>query len=188
MKRWLVVLVVLGLTACGESSPSDDAVATTAARTSTTLSATSTTLGGFANTAVSTPESSPPALLADVQLGSHDGFERIVFRFGRFDTTPGHSVAHAAGPFTQDGSGEAVAVAGNGHIAVRLTAAAHNEQGHATYTGPQRIPGRGSVTEVVMLGDFEGVVGWVIGTTSERPFRVFTLADPARLVIDVASP
>lgn len=188
MKRFLVVLAVLGLTACGDSRSPDETVATTAARTSTTVTTTSTTLAAFANTEVSTPDTSPPALLTDVQLGSHDGFERIVFRFGRFDTTPGHAVAHAAGPFTQDGSGEPVAVTGSGHIAVRLTAAAHNEAGQTTYTGPHRIPGHGSVTEVVMLGDFEGVVGWVIGTTAERPFRVFTLADPARLVIDVASP
>ncbi len=196
MKRLLVAVALLAaLAACGSDDDTPDERVTTTTggatpvqTTSTTAAATTTTLKAFGNTAVSSPDTSPPALLTDVQVGAHDGFERIVFRFGKFDTVPGYTVAHASGPFTQDGSGQPVAVAGSGHIAVRLNAAAHSEAGQTTYTGSKRIQGHGSVTEVVMLGDFEGVVSWVIGTTNEKPFRVFTLEDPARVVVDVQSP
>jgi len=190
MKRVLVVIALLGLVACGnDDDGSADTTTTTeaASATSTTGTPTSTTLAAFGNTPVSRPDTSPPSVLTDVRLGSHEGFERVVFQFGKLDVVPGYKVEHASGPFTQDASGADVAVSGGGHIAVRLSAAAHNEAGQTTYVGPKRIPGRGSVTEVVMLGDFEGVVSWVIGTTADRPFRVFSLQNPARVVIDIST-
>jgi len=32
------------------------------------------------------------------------------------------------------------------------------------------------------------MVAWAVGITGERPFNVFELSNPARLVIDVATP
>ena len=48
---------------------------------------------------------------------------------------------------------------------------------------PRRLPGSGSVQEVVKSGDFEGVVTWVIGLDQERPFA--TKASDSQLVVDI---
>jgi hypothetical protein len=56
-----------------------------------------------------------------------------------------------------------------------------------TYFGPETIDvGAGSVDQVVFVEDFEASMEWVIGLTGEKPFDVFTLEDPTRLVIDIA--
>jgi hypothetical protein len=34
--------------------------------------------------------------------------------------------------------------------------------------------------------DFEAVFEWIVGLDDTRPFAVSTLADPARLVIDIS--
>jgi hypothetical protein len=43
------------------------------------------------------------------------------------------------------------------------------------------------VKELVRTGDFEAVLSWAIGLEKQSEFRVQTLDDPARLVVDVAS-
>src|SRR5438045_3662688 len=100
MRRLLVVLVVLavlGLTACGNSRSSGaDATTTTAP---------------FGTAAVSMLPRSPQATLRAVRLGTHDGFVRVVFEFDV--APPGFVVAPASPPFTMDGSGATVQVDGN---------------------------------------------------------------------------
>jgi hypothetical protein len=41
------------------------------------------------------------------------------------------------------------------------------------------------LVEVVQAGDFEGVVTWVAGVSTDAGFKVSTLESPPRLVIDV---
>ena len=63
-------------------------------------------------------------------------------------------------------------------------------EGKLVYTGPRRIAGDGTsvVREVVRTGDFEAVLTWAIGLHGRVPFRVLTLDDPVRLVVDFAAP
>lgn len=42
--------------------------------------------------------------------------------------------------------------------------------------------------EIAGAGDFEGVVSFGLGLTAESGFRVFTLTNPDRLVVDVRTP
>ena len=42
--------------------------------------------------------------------------------------------------------------------------------------------------EVESACDFEGEVTWMVGVTAETDFRVTDLADPFRVVIDIAHP
>jgi hypothetical protein len=132
---------------------------------------------------VSTPESSAQRELVNLTAGEHEGFVRIVFTFSNL--VPGYSVAPAEPPFIQDGSGEEVEVRGDGHLAVRLTARAHDDEGKSS--APVAIASNGALQEVRRIGDFEGVVNYVIGLDHARPFKVFTLKSPARLVIDIQS-
>ena len=62
-------------------------------------------------------------------------------------------------------------------------------EGELIYTGPRRLPGPGTpVQEIVRTGDFEAVLTWAVGLSERVPFRVLTLEDPARIVVDFAAP
>jgi hypothetical protein len=64
-------------------------------------------------------------------------------------------------------------------------ARAHDESGEVTVDDTD-IGGTGAaIREAVQICDFEGVVDWAVGTSTERPFRVTVLNNPSRIVIDV---
>jgi hypothetical protein len=174
VKRIAVVMFVV-LAACGGDTDNDNA-----SPSATSSPTTTTTTTPFSSTPVSTPENSEQGELTEIRTGAHDGFVRVVFVFSNL--VPGYSVKPADPPFTQDGSGKEVAVAGNGHLAVRLIARAHNESGEPTAPAKLDVPGLG---DIVLLGDFEGVVNYVIGTSEPELFKIFTLSSPARLVLDI---
>lgn len=184
------------LAACGDDDgvvedPSADAQVTTTtadpnAPTTLKVFTTPSTTGVYTNGPF-TSKDTQPFILEAVSVGEHEGYVRVVFQFT--DGLAGYRIAHATPPFTQDGSGDTVTVKGKGHISVRLTAQAHDEDGKPTVENTT-IPGPtgSSVTEIKPLGDFEGVVNYVIGTTAVKQMRVFTLKSPARVVVDIQSP
>jgi hypothetical protein len=87
-------------------------------------------------------------------------------------------VSYEPGPFTADPSGEPVTVAGAAHLVVRFEHASGSDQ----TVSPPRVPYPGSsdlrpgtpgeVRQVVKSGDFEGVMTWIVGLDSARPFTV----------------
>ncbi len=54
-----------------------------------------------------------------------------------------------------------------------------------TYTGPDRVPGVGSVTEVVQQSDFEAQLNWVMGLSTTATVEVSTAENPTRLILEV---
>jgi hypothetical protein len=123
------------------------------------------------------PGPSREVFLSDVQLAGDDCVDHVVFGVtSDHGDPPGYEVAYAPPPFAQDGSGEPVDVAGDAFIVVRLRPAYGYDfvNSRPTYSGPERIPAPDAnhVREVVQLGDFEGVVTWVIGLDAKRPFTV----------------
>lgn len=134
------------------------------------------------------PSVPPVAVLFDVRYGCHEGYDRIVFDFR--DNMTGYRVEYVEPPISADGSGEPLDIAGEAFLHVRFNVAqAHDEAGNSTYVGPREItPGLASISEMEMAGDFEGYVTWGIGLPEELDFRVTTLDDPYRVVIDVAHP
>lgn len=176
-----MVVVALLLAACGGDDSSSVPLATT----------TSSVLASVPHEFDTSPVTSAAVgrgLLADVRVGVHDeGFVRVTFEF---DALPGYRVAFTERPITQDGSGDEVALAGSAALLVRMEPASSFdlEASKATYTGPKRIATSSEAApEVVFVGDFEAVLAWAIGLDKERPFRAFTLASPARLVVDIAT-
>lgn len=157
--------------------------------TTTTTSGPPPPLEGAATTPVSTPRSDP-TLLRAVRVAGQDGFDRVVFEFD--GVVPGYRVAYVEPPITEDGSGRQIDVAGRAYIEVRMESASGADitgaQVREVYTGPDRVgPADAStVTEVVRTGDFEGVLTWVIGLKRTAPFRVSTLGDPSRVLVEVA--
>jgi len=126
--------------------------------------------------------------LTGVRTARQAGYDRVVFDLGG-KGTPGWYVDYTASP-TADGSGDPVAVEGTVYLQVVLRG-----MGLPFDTGIEpfgddttRIQATGTegVTEIAPGGVFEGDQVAFIGLTgAERPFRVFALADPARVVVDV---
>ena len=138
------------------------------------------------------PDSSEPSqdarlTVGDVRLAAQDGFDRLVFELGGTGT-PGWDVRYVDQP-TADGSGAPVAVEGEAYLQVSITGAGYPfETGVEEYaaSGPLTAPGAGSITEAVFDGTYEGVTSAFVGTQDQRPFRVYLLENPTRVVVEVA--
>lgn len=204
------------ITGCGSSGGSDGSAATsttaggstgasttapegtTTASSSTTGASTTTTTaaglpGASLNEQSAPEEGAGQALLTDVRIGTHSGYERIVFEF-EGTTVPGYRVGWADGPITADGSGEVVDVKGDAALEIVMQPASgvdlSSSEPDITYDGPGRIPTAGrttTITDLVRTGDFEAVLSWAAGATERVPFRVSTLRSPTRVVIDLAT-
>lgn len=206
----VAVMAVVALSACGGSDDNgkdtaSSSTTSTSASTSTTEVSTTTATGSTTTTSspasgfsgATTPTSAPApagatstALLRDVRVAAQDGFDRVVFEFT--DQLPGYDVGYADGPVRQDGSGEPVDLEGDAALQVRFEPASGVDLGGATfketYTGPDRVRGDSKVvTEVVRIGDFEANLTWAIGADGKVPFRVDTLSNPARIIIDLGT-
>jgi hypothetical protein len=148
-------------------------------------------LEGAGTAPVSAPAAgASTALLEHVAVARHEGYDRVVFRFR--NELPGYRVAYEVAPLEEDGSGAPVELAGNAFVVVRMEPASgfdlSVDEGELVYEGPRRISGADAGTsvarEVVRTGDFEAVLSWAVGLEDRVDFRVLTLEDPARLVID----
>ena len=195
----------LMLSACGGSSK-----VTTTPTTSPT-SAPSTTVSGEPTTTVELPTTSLPcqpvpvpatpvkspatttaSLLTKVSEQGDHCVDHVVFDFvAKGAGLPGYTIDYGNPPFTMDGSGAPVNVPGNAFITVRVSPGYGYDfvNGKPTYTGSKNIAvtGANHVQSIVQTGDFEGVLNWVIGLDSKRPFSVEATALPRRqLVITVS--
>lgn len=134
------------------------------------------------------------AQLVDVRIGTHDGYDRLVFEL--------EPTEHGAGPdvmpryfleetdeIHNDPTGDPVEVEGDvlyhlnvwGASAVDLS----GETFVITYDGPNEFkPGFEMLVEVESAGDFERTMQWGIGLREERCIQVRTFTNPLRLVLD----
>jgi hypothetical protein len=191
----LLTVMVLGLgSSCGgsddETSPTIVTTETVGTEPVTTAPTNGIdTLEGATTGPVSGATSfSETALLEHIATGRHEGFDRVVFRFR--NGVPGYRIEYVQPPLREDGSGNRVEVEGDAFAVVRMEPASGFDlttaEGELVYTGPRRIPGSGTsvVREVVRTGDFEAVLSWAVGLSDRVDFRVLTLENPARLVVD----
>jgi hypothetical protein len=200
----LICSVVVGLLLAGCSEDADTgtasadrstaAISSSAAGTPTEsetgTDADGTTAPPFpADAEADTAEASSDAqvTVSDVRIGRHDGFDRVVLEVGG-EGLPGWDVRYVDQASSQ-GSGEPVEVAGEAVLQVALTGV-----GYPYDTGVEEIPagesvaaaGTESVTELVYDATFEGTTVAFVGTTHRRPFRVYLLEAPTRVVLEVA--
>jgi hypothetical protein len=148
-------------------------------------------LEGAGTAPVSAPAAgASTALLERVAVARHEGYDRVVFQFR--NGLPGYRVAYEESPLREDGSGEPIELAGTAFVVVRMEPASGFDvstgEGELVYGGPRRISGSETGTsvarELVRTGDFEAVLGWAVGLEDRVDFRVLTLENPARLVVD----
>jgi hypothetical protein len=147
--------------------------------------------GGRAPVQSGFPGTNHLAVLQDVRVGQHPGFDRVVFEFRSGDALPGYQVAYRDGTTVPaDASGAPVHVSGDRALVVQMHAASRADLTQTPvvpgYRGPDRVSGGdASVTEVALVGDFEATLSWAIGVRDYPSFSVSSLTDPTRLVIDV---
>lgn len=186
------------VTASATAPPSSaTSVAATATRTAVpaTFTATATATATAASTLplfvppAQTVERDPassvtvPIVIDDVRVGRNEGFDRIVFEL----TAEGYGYSARYVPTASTcGAGNPVSASGGAQFVVTLrSAAAHDDAGNATLTSTQiDTPGNPAIRQALSICDFEGIVSWLVGVDAQRPFRVFTLTGPPRLVVD----
>ncbi len=128
----------------------------------------------------------PSATLVAIRAASHSEvtphYDRVVFQIdGRLpDTISIQYVPKLIG----DGSGKVVPIQGKAILRLSLSpAVAHTNTGQAIV--PARIRyNLPLIQEVVGSGDFEGVVSYGVGISQKTEYRISTLTNPTRIVID----
>ena len=132
------------------------------------------------------PSSEAHLTVRAIRVGAHGDRDRVVFEFAG-EGRPGASVRYVPAP-TQQASGRPLDVHGDSYLEVSMTGQSMPGDG-----GDEEVPvgtvgteGTPGVTGVAFGGQFEGRAQSVIGLTgTDRPFSVFTLENPTRLVVDV---
>jgi hypothetical protein len=125
------------------------------------------------------------AQIDDVRVGSHSGYDRIVFQFEK--GIPAMDVKVGKPPFSHDPSGLPMLVAGKDFLVFLLRGGTGlGPSGRVTYDGPTDFtPGYPILVQFTQAGDFEAQSEWVAGLTGPACIRVFALTDPDRLVVDL---
>lgn len=126
--------------------------------------------------------------ITDVRVGTHDGYDRVVFEFS--DGIPEGSLERATPPFTHDASGAPIEVEGSSFLRLILRGGTkQTDSGASSYDGPVDFdPAMPMLVDLIEGGDFEAQSTWYFGLTGEACVRVMTLVGEggaSRLVIDV---
>ena len=125
------------------------------------------------------------AQVTDVRVGTHDGYDRVVFEFD--SGLPEAFIEGALPPFYADGSGFEIEVTGSAFLKVTMHGATKlSPEGGVTYSGATNFePEFDRLLQLLEGGDFEAVSTWYLGLDGGSCFRVLALSDPSRLVIDI---
>ena len=129
------------------------------------------------------------AQIVDVRVGTHPGYDRVVFEFA--DGLPEISLDRATPPFTQDASGLPIDVEGTSFLRLTMRGGTkQTEDGTSSYDGPTDFdPAFPMLVDLTEGGDFEAQSTWYLGLNGEACPRVILLTEDGapRLVIDVES-
>lgn len=127
------------------------------------------------------------ANIVDVRIGTHEGFDRVVFEF--VDGLPEVFLDPAEPPFAEDGSGFPIEVQGESFLRLIMRGGTkQTDEGTSSYDGPTEFePGFPTLVHLIEGGDFEAQSTWYLGLSSDACVRVMALTDDSapRLVIDV---
>lgn len=124
-------------------------------------------------------------VFTDIRVGEHNGFDRIVLEFTGTGS-PGWAVNYVD-KAALDGSGEVVPLGGGAFLDIYASGTTYPDPDGNYYSGPRQFePPEGRIDDVYVAGTFEGYTQVLVGIDGDRvPFRVFALAGPSRLVVDV---
>jgi hypothetical protein len=131
-------------------------------------------------TTTRTTAASQAGNLTAISVGQHSGYDRVVFTFS--GGIPGYTVGYV-NQVVSDPKGDVVPLTGQAFLHIVF----QPSTGYQTYTGPSTITASyPTLLQVRAAGDFESYLSFGIGLSQRAGFRVFTLTQPDRVVIDVA--
>jgi len=125
---------------------------------------------------------------ADIRIGTHPCFERVVIELQGEGEFPGWFVEYQNDPVTLGESNETAFILGDATLVVRLGSWMQTTE-QLGYQGawdlfPTNVA---HVRELRLIENWEGVTIWAIGLDQQRTFDVNVLPSPPRLVIDIAT-
>lgn len=116
------------------------------------------------------------AHITSVRAGRNDCYDRLVFDVN--GTAPGYSVRYVDTVFSE-GRGDPLPVTGGAKLEVVIRSLSDT-------SAMPSVSGFSTFRSVVYGGSFEGQTTVGLGVRARLPFRVFTLTNPSRVVVDVA--
>ena len=132
--------------------------------------------------------SDEPQEITDVRTGLHEDFDRVVLDLTGDEPVLGWFV----GPVdegVEDPTGFVLDVEGETFLQLGVRGIDWTTESPERYDGdPVAGAGTAVLTEVVFGGLFEGQQQVVLGLREETDYRIFSLSDPARIVVDVQHP
>ncbi|MGI8830828.1 MAG: AMIN-like domain-containing (lipo)protein [Candidatus Limnocylindria bacterium] len=125
------------------------------------------------------------ANIVDVRVGTHDGYDRVVFEFEQ--GTPDLTLDSATPPFTADASGQPIDVSGDSFLSLTMRGGTkQTDDGTSSYDGPTEFdPDFSTLINLVEGGDFERQSTWYLGLAAESCVRLIVLDGPPRIAIDI---
>lgn len=153
----------------------------------------SATAGPFTGGTTPVTATPPAGLTAPVvqamRAAAQDGYDRLVFEFAG-DKVPGYSVQYDTKAVACGSGQDLTAFIGGGTapaamLIVKMQPAnAHNDSGAPTIPRDLSV-NLSSIKRAFGICDFEADVTYAVALSAEKPFKVSTLNNPPRLVIDV---
>jgi len=131
------------------------------------------------------------ASVTGIRTGEHDGYERMVIDVQGDAGDQAGWFATAVDQPLQDASGELLDVDGDRYLNLNITGIANGSDGQTDSAGRQAftgtVAGSGDLVEEVYVGGaWEGQAQVLIGLDDDAiEYRVLTLSDPQRIVVDV---
>jgi hypothetical protein len=130
---------------------------------------------GWGSLQKSNPASSLGNITA-VRAGRNDCYDRLVFDVN--GAAPGYTVRYVSTVFAE-GTGDPLPVTGGAKLEVIVRSLSDTNR-------MPSVAGFQTFKSVVYGGSFEGQTTVGLGVRARLPFRVFTLTNPSRVVLDVA--
>ena len=116
------------------------------------------------------------------RVGEQADYDRFVLQLD--SVVPQYTVKRQpSAVFPLGGSGQTITLSGSAGVLVTV----HSATGSSTFTGPTFYVTTNYqvLKEARQTQDFEGYVSWGLGLSRPTCMRVFTLDNPARLVVDL---
>lgn len=168
----------------GDAQPTDTAAASSSADASASPEPSEAPFAADTNPDTGTASADAALVLTSVRTGAQDGFDRVVLEFSG-PGTPGWQAEYADAASRQ-GKGDPINPGGSAILDIQVNGSSIPEPGAATVPAGQITPSGTTVIKGVFNdGAFEGVTHVVLGVDAKKPFRVFSLTSPPRVVIDV---
>ncbi|QYH19586.1 hypothetical protein JKI95_11310 [Corynebacterium aquatimens] len=137
-------------------------------------------------------QGAPELVIQDVRAGTHDGYDRVVFEYSG-PGKPGFIAGYNPDPRQQTSGYPLEGLKGNAFLEVMIQGTPMmmmSQREDLLGVGPVRVApgggfvGAGSVQGVVHGGVFEADTQYVIGLDKVRPYNIYVLENPTRVVVD----